>query len=419
MSVSGIMRTSASGMSVQSDRMGAVADNVANVGTTGYKRASVEFSTLLPEAAVVEYSPGSVQSHIRHAISEQGAFQFTQSPTDLALQGDGYFVVSDALGAPFLTRAGSFVPNGDGDLVNAAGYRLMGVNLENGDGTVVANSAAGLEAVNLHRLALVPNPSQSGGLQVNLPSNDAAITAASLPSANSSAAQYSAKTSIIAYDNLGNASTLDIYFAKVGSEAWEISVYDRAMADPAGGFPYRGPPLNASSLQFDATTGGLTSGSVSSVSIPVPNGQTLALNLSGTTQFATAFSVRAAAIDGKPPSDVERVEVARDGTVTAVYDNGTRVDSFRIPLGRVASEDNLTPVTGNVFAVSRESGTLQIGLAGASGFGEVVSSALEQSTVDLASELTSMIESQRNYTANSRVFQTGSELMDVIVNLRR
>jgi flagellar hook protein FlgE len=126
-----------------------------------------------------------------------------------------------------------------------------------------------------------------------------------------------------------------------------------------------------------------------------------------------------AAVSGNAPSQVDRVEIADDGTLYAVFGNGARIATYRIPLGNVASPDNLTPLAGNVFTPGVDSGDIQVGFAGTGQFGIFVSSALEQSTVDLASELTAMIESERNYTANSKVFQTGAELMDVLVNLKR
>ena len=109
-----MMRTSASGMAAQANRLGTVADNIANASTTGYKRASTEFSSLILESGTAEYVSGSVESRIRHAVGEQGAFKFTTSSTDLAVKGDGFFVVSDTSGQSFLTRAGSFVRDGYG-----------------------------------------------------------------------------------------------------------------------------------------------------------------------------------------------------------------------------------------------------------------------------------------------------------------
>ncbi len=124
-------------------------------------------------------------------------------------------------------------------------------------------------------------------------------------------------------------------------------------------------------------------------------------------------------MNGNAASEVDRLNITKDGTVTAVYKNGSQVDAYRIPLGTVTSVDMLRPLPGNVYTVTNDSGNLQVNYAGEGGLGTVTSGALEQSTVDLASELTTMIEAQNSYTANSKVFQTGAELMDVLVNLRR
>ena len=156
-----------------------------------------------------------------------------------------------------------------------------------------------------------------------------------------------------------------------------------------------------------------------SLAIPVPNGATLALDLAGSSQLATDFVVRSAAVDGNAPAEVDRLEIGGDGTIVAVYENGARVPSYAIPLATVASPDNLTALPGNVFLPSLDSGDIQIGTAGTGALGTIVSGALEQSTVDLATELTTMISAQRSYTANSKVFQTDAELIDVLVNLRR
>jgi flagellar hook protein FlgE len=414
------MRTSASGMAAQANRLGAVADNIANSSTTGYKRASMEFSTLVLDAGGTEYVSGSVESHTRYAISEQGAFKFTTSITDLAVKGNGFFVVSSDGDQTYMTRAGSFVPNGVGDLVNAAGYMLMGYSLANGTPSVVANGTAGLEVVNIGTLALQANPSTQGAFNVNLPSNAAVIAPADLPSANAATAQFSGMTSIVAYDNLGNEITLDVYSSNLGGGDWEIAVFNRADAAPGGGFPYAGGALATQTLTFDMTNGQLAAASPTSITIPVPNGSNLVLDMSGSSQLAADYTLLdATVVNGNAPSEVERIEIAEDGTLYAVFESGTRIATYQIPLANVASPDNMQPLAGNVFVPTADSGEIQIGFPGRDGLGTLVSGALEQSTVDLASELTTMIESERNYTANSKVFQTGAELMEVLVNLKR
>jgi flagellar hook protein FlgE len=163
----------------------------------------------------------------------------------------------------------------------------------------------------------------------------------------------------------------------------------------------------------------LTAASPTSVSFTVPNGAAFTLDMSETSQLAADYTVLDASANGNAPSQVDHVEFDEGGTLYAVFENGARVATYRIPLATVASPDNLQPLAGNVYAPSVNSGDIQVGFAGEGGMGSIVSSALEQSTVDLASELTAMIESERNYTANSKVFQTGAELMDVLVNLKR
>jgi flagellar hook protein FlgE len=406
-------------MAAQANRLSTVADNIANSSTAGYKRASTEFSSLVLESGGSGYESGSVETRVRIGVSEQGTFKFTTSVTDLAVKGAGFFLVGNENGQTYLTRAGSFVKDGSGDLINAAGYRLMGYSLAPGAPTPVANGTAGLAVVNIGALALQSDPSTEGNLFVNLPSNAAIET--DLPSGNAATAVYTAKTSLVTYDNLGNEVTLDVYMTKTADNEWEVAVYNQADADATSqGFPYANGQLNApTTLVFDPTTGQLDGSSPTSLDIAIPNGGTVALDMSQSSQLATDYTLLDAAVNGNPPSEVERVEIDNDGTLYAVFENGSRLATYRIPLANVASPDNLQPLAGNVFAPSVDSGDVQVGFAGEGGFGTMVSSALEQSTVDLASELTAMIESERNYTANSKVFQTGSELMDVVVNLKR
>jgi flagellar hook protein FlgE len=420
MSLYGILRTSTSGMSAQANRLATVADNIANVNTKGYKRASSEFSSLLIDSCPTAsgYNSGSVLTEVRHAISEQGSLENTTSTTDLAIRGDGFFVVSDASGTPYLTRAGSFVKDENGALVNAGGFKLLGYPLTNGQPQVVVNGFSGLQPVSFSDLALTAAASKTGQFTANFPSNAAVTPAASLPSTNSATAQYSGKSSLVSYDNLGNEVLLDMYFSKTSNNNWEATVYNKADAT-AGGFPYSSAALATTTLNFDGTTGALTGASASTISIPVPNGATLTLDVSKTSQLATDYTVLGAKVDGNPPSGVNLLEVSKDGTFYATFENGTRIAVYKIPLATVTSPDNMTPLTGNVFSATQESGDVEVGFADSANFGSVLASTVEQSTVDLATELTTMIDSQRGYSANSKVFQTGAELMDVLINLKR
>jgi flagellar hook protein FlgE len=212
---------------------------------------------------------------------------------------------------------------------------------------------------------------------------------------------------------------VDVYFSKTSTGTWEVAVYDQSSASITGGFPYSSGPIGGTTLTFDMTNGKLDGASATSVSIAVPDGQALNLDLSQMSQLATDYTVLDANVDGNAASAAEIVEISRDGYVYVTFDNGTRQALFRIPLGNVTSPDNMEAVSGNAFTPTSRSGDLRIGFPGDAGYGELLSGVLEQSTTDIASEFTDMIDAQRSYTANSKVFQTGAELMDVLVNLKR
>jgi len=418
MSISGMMRTSASGMAAQSSRLGTVSDNIANASTHGYKRAFTEFSTVVLESGSGSYVPGSVDTQIRYGITQQGGFDYTTSATDLAVTGDGFFLVNDASGVTYLTRAGSFVKVSNGDLVNAAGYTLQGYPTNGGVASVSANGTTGLQNVNISTMSLEATPSTSGTFYANVP-EDADIET-DTPTGNAATAAFTAKTSMTVVDNVGREVTLDIYYTKTATNNWEVTVFDASeAASSTAPFPYGAGPLVTETLVFDPSTGQLDGSSPLEITIPVPNGGSLVLDVSESSELADDFQILGSNVNGNQPSSVESVDFAADGTLYAVYGNGARVGIYRIPLATVPSPDNLQPEAGNAYSVSAKSGNLQLGFPGSALFGTIRSSALEKSTVDTATELTTMIESQFAFTANSKVFQTGGELMEVLVNLKR
>ena len=429
MSLYGVLRSGVSGMSAQGSRLATTADNIANANTVGYKRASSEFSSMvIGNSRSGDYQPAGVTTQTRYAIGEAGSYLSTTSGLDLAVTGSGFFVVQDAGGTPYLTRAGSFIEQPDGTLKNAGGFTLLGYDLANGTPAPSANSLTGLVPVNVNALGMTASPTTSGYITATLNSNATAVPAANLPSTNTAGADFTNKTSLTAYDNLGNEVMLDVYFTKTGSNQWEYAVFDRAGAT-AGTFPYAatgtapavGPILGTGTLAFNPTNGALTT-SPAVFTLPVPNngsGQSMTLDLSGMTQLGTNEFTPTGDTNGNAAQSVDSVEISDEGIVYAIFGDGTRKATFQIPLANVPSPDNLTPVAGNAYSVSMDSGDPSLGFAGSSSFGVIKSGSLEQSNADMASELTAMIEAQRGYTANSKVFQTGSDLLDVLVNLKR
>ncbi|WP_306118281.1 MULTISPECIES: flagellar hook protein FlgE [unclassified Roseitalea] len=418
MSLYGMMRTGVSGMEGQSNKLATVADNVANADTTGYKKMGVEFSSLVVSSQPNSHTSGGVISSVRQSVTQQGVLEFTSSELDLAVDGNGFFVVQDADGNAFMTRAGSFVPDGEGRLVNAAGYFLAGYSYADGEPGIVANSLEGMDLVRIDNIELVAAPSQNGTFEVNFPVGAEAATGP-LPSSNAAGAEYTQKSSIVAYDNVGQVRTLDVYMTKTAADTWEVAVFDKDEAAPGAGFPYGSGPLATQTLTFDPANGNLAAGSATDLTVTVPGGGPLTLDLTGSTQLGADFTVYDVDVDGNPPVAVEELNIAADGTVYAQYTNETLRALFRIPLADVPSPDQLTRLSGNLYAPNEETGDVRVGWPQQGTQGSIVSGALEASNVDIAEELTEMIQAQRNYTANSKVFQTGSDLMDVLLTLKR
>lgn len=402
MSLYGTMRTGVSGMNAQSNRLSTVAENIANANTTGYKRASTEFSSMILPSGNGSYNSGGVRTEVRYSISQQGATTFTTSASDLAIDGGGFFIVEGANGQEYLTRAGSFVPDSQGNLVNAAGFTLMGYEYEAGvDPTVVVNGFDGLTRVNLASDGLIATGSTKGSMGANLPSG-AAVGDVST-------------TSLVVYDSQGNTRILDFNYEKTGANAWSVEVVDRTSSTVLGTQTLNFNPDGS----LTATPATLTTSAMAALPGTGANLSALTIDLTKTTQLGYAFNADGGNIDGNAPSKVAGYQIDSDGIVYVKYENGELDPRYRIALANVQSPDKLRPESGNVYSQGVDSGVIITGFAGSGDFGEILSGALESSNVDIAEELTAMIESQRNYTANSKVFQTGSELLEVLVNLKR
>ncbi|MGH6761708.1 MAG: flagellar hook protein FlgE [Phyllobacterium sp.] len=402
MGLYGMMRTGVSGMNAQANRLSTVADNIANSSTVGYKRASTQFSSLVLPSTGGNYNSGGVETDVRYHITDSGAIRYTTSTTDLAVSGNGFFVVSNANGTPYLTRAGAFVPDDEGNLINSAGNYLMGYPIVDGQTNAVVNGYQGLEKINVRQNDLLAVATSSGQFTANL-NADADIVVGAIP------AEYTYKSSLVAYDSLGKVRTLDVYFAKTAEGQWDVKVHEN------------GAEVGATTLTFDGS-GNLTSTGALALTIPNATGtgtQTIDLDLSGMKQLAADYTITTAKLNGSAPSAVDTVEIGADGKVVAIFENGSRRELYQLALATVPSPDKLSVLSGNIFTPSAESGDVQLGLPNSGSMGKIVSGALEESNADIAQELTDMIEAQRSYTANSKVFQTGSDLMDVLVNLKR
>lgn len=208
---------------------------------------------------------------------------------------------------------------------------------------------------------------------------------------------------------------LDVYFAKTAANTWEVSIFDSAGASH-GGFPYSSAALLTQPLTFNPANGSVASGATATFT---PTGASqITLDLSSTTQLGAPFVVNYVHADGNAAGAVRMVNVSSDGVLSYQLDNGQLVSAYTVPLGDVRAPTELFNFTGNVYVPNRASGEISVSAPGVGGRGTIVSSSLESSAVDLASELSAMIIAQRSYTANTQTFQVTSEILQVLNNIK-
>jgi flagellar hook protein FlgE len=424
MGIFGMLTTGASGMNAQANRLGAISDNIANAETTGYKTAGAQFSSLLLPSGASQYNSGSVNTKITHAISSQGPLLGTTTTTNIAIEGGGFYLVNSnpaavAAGTPtaatVMTRAGAFVQDGNGYLINTAGFGLMGyhttaagVAVDNSNPPVPINwpefDTSKMTPIKIPGAGLTATPSTVGSLTLNLNSQDP------LNPANPAPAGTTFNVDFNAYNDLGVSTPITLTFSSQGAVAapyiWDITAP---------------PGVTPASVSFDAN-GTLIPDPIDGTKVSFNfTGATnpLVLDLNGSTQLPSPSQVLYKSISGSGPSPFDYITISDVGLVNAVYKSGAIVPIYQIPLATVVGTNNLETLPGNVYAPSSDSGQMQIWQPKQDGVGAVRSTSLEQSNVDIATELAAMIETQRVYEANSKVFETGSTLTETLVNLVR
>lgn len=420
MGISGMMRTSVSGMNAQGNRLSAVADNVANAGTAGYKRASVQFSTLVVPTGTSSYESGGVNSHIGYEISKQGVSRNTGLPSDVMINGNGFFRVSDnSSGSPeYLTRAGSFTRDNEGYIRNAAGYYLLD---DSGKPLQVEMTSVGLAA---------PKATESIDMKANLRADAVAIDK---PFDKNDESTFNHKKSVTVYNRQGDEIHVDWYYTKTGDNQWAMRAY--VGDDPAGTdieltFDQNGNlKAPAKNPTFDISGDPVEIKLYSGETMADPDDSSATLLKSNITQLGSQDLFALGQNGGVPAGLLTGFTFSKDGVLQVSYSNGLTNPQGLVGLASVVAPDKLTVINGTAFQSNSESGPY-ITSSDAVGngvddseastlFGYLETGVLEESNADIGSELTDMIEAQRNYTANSKVFQTGSEVMDVIVNLKR
>jgi len=435
MSIYTALRAGVSGLTANSSALAVISDNIANVNTVGYKRSGVDFSALVnAQNSNTTYNAGGVLPLTRQQISLQGSLEQSRSTTDLAISGDGFFIVSPNNqqlsngGSVLFTRAGSFTIDANGYMVNAQGLFLQGWPV-NSDGSVVSSptSLSAIEPINISGVGGLAEPTGNVGINANLNSDQAsyagAYTAGDMATGTVTP-QF--ESSLEVFDSLGAPRSIAFGFLKTGPNTWQVEAYARPNTNITGGAG-TGGLLATGTLTFnsDGTVSAVTGTIGSTFTIPWAastgaSPQDIDLDLeSGMTQFAKSFGVTSVTADGVPPGDLVGLVLEGDGFLTAQFSNGRARALYQIPLATFLNPNGLAPDQGGAFRTTLESGLYNINAANAGGAGRMVSGALEASNVDLAAEFTNLITTQRAYSAASRIITTADQMLEELLMIKR
>lgn len=421
MSIYGALFSAVSGLFAQSQALGTISDNISNVNTTGYKDTSEQFSTLVTEAAsATSYTPGGVLAHPRQLIDRQGLLQSAASPTDVAVSGQGFFVVntnaSSQSGTPFyFTRAGDFQPDAQGNLVNTAGYFLQGFATDANGNVITSNrtTTTDLETINVNGLSGTAAATQNITIAANLPATDAAGT------------KHDVTAQI--YDSIGVAHNLTLEFTKTATlNQWTLDDTSLTLASSgvASGTVTYGPATVTFNSDGTLNTVSATSLAITGFTTGAAN-DTITLDLGtsgksdGLSQFSNTFNLASISQDGRAFGNLTGVSIDKTGLVVATFSNGQTRPFAKIPVATFPGTDYLQGISGNAYQATAQSGNFLLQDAGTANAGTVQSGALEQSTVDLAAEFSNMIITQRAYSASARVITTADQMLQVLDQIGR
>ncbi|MBI3675729.1 MAG: flagellar hook protein FlgE [Proteobacteria bacterium] len=437
MSLYGALMTGVSGLSANSKALSIASSNIANVNTVGYKTGQAAFSTLLAAAANSgDVSSSGVIANQRQNVSMQGLLTSTSSPTDLAISGNGFFVVSqqttNSSQSLNYTRAGDFAPDAGGNLRNSAGYYLMGWPLDSSGN--IPSDRNDLTAINVNNLAGKAEATTKISIQANLQASTTPVASYTPGDMTAGTVTPDFQRTINVYDSQGGTQPVQLSFVKTSANTWAYEATYQGDVTKIGGATNN--PLATGSMTFnaDGTLATADNSAVTptgSISLTIPwdpttsglNPQALSVNMGtvnssdGVTQFEGASALLSSSVDGALFGSLTGVSIDTNGYVTAQFSNGLSQKVFKLPIATFSNPDGLTAVSGNAYSVSSNSGAPIMSEANTAAAGSIQSSALEGSTVDLATEFTNLITTQRAYSASARIITTASEMLDQLLQM--
>lgn len=430
--------TSLSGLQGAQTELATISHNLANAGTNGFKRSRVQFGDVIASTATKSptqlIGSGSYVKAIRQQYS-QGGLQQSQSSLDLAISGEGFFVVKPNPNTSEIafTRNGSFSVSADRFVVDNQGSTVQ-VYPVDGSGTVVATGIDETVALRLPQTSGTPKATTETKVSVNLsanshiPANDPQWTAAS-PYAFSrfDPDTYNYSSSTVIYDSVGNPNTLTNYYVRQTapggtSTTSEWLVYTFVGGQQLSANPTQPTPPVPLTMTFDAngvlqTPAGPSTFATFTPPNAAPQDMTVDFSIA-TTQRPSAFTIIAQSQNGEPIGQLQGVTVDSNGLVKASFSNGQTQALGKMVLAQFANNEGLRQMGNSYWSASGLSGSATLGQAGEGGFGNVMAGAIERSNVDMTEELVGLIAAQRNFQANAKAIDTASQLTQSIINIR-
>jgi flagellar hook protein FlgE len=407
----------------QQTRMNVIGNNLANVNTTAYKGSRVTFQDMIAQTIRGASRPTTnlggtnpIQFGLGVLVAgtdvsnEQGSLNATNRPTDMAIQGNGYFLVSNGDRVAY-TRDGAFDLDANGDLVHrATGERLMGWTADQATGTIDTNAVVGPASVlnipigSRTAVQVTTSATWAGNLDAREP-----ITPAPLPPVTDPAWRSAI---VRVYDSMGTQHDLTLHVIKSAANTWNWQVSGGPSCTVTG----------SGTMTFNSD-GSLSSGSPGAITVtPVAGGAPafpVDLDFSRLSQLSTETQVQASNQNGFPPGSLQGFSISTDGTVTGLFTNGLTRPLGRISMAIFPNSNGLERMGNNLWRATDNSGIPVIGEARSGGRGSISSGFLEQSNVDIGAEFTDLIITQRGFQANTRVVTTVDEMLQDLLNMKR
>lgn len=434
MTISSSLNAGVAGLNANANRLSTIADNISNSATYGYKRAVSDFHSIVvngnPKAL---YSAGGVRATNMRMIDERGPLIATSNPTDIAVDGRGFIPVT-SIGAingidqayPItLATTGSFRPDADGILRTDTGQVLMGWPA-NADGSLPSyarDTMSSLQPVRVNTNQYVGNPTSSMKVGINLPATATAAGASGDPF----------DLSVEYFGNLGTSESLGFSFTPSvpgsgSSNTWNMKVTDSNLGGAVVGeytLQFNPSQINGGTLlSVTPISGGAYDPATGAIALTVGGGN-IDLTIgkpgeqNGMTQLSATFAPVSISKNGSPVASLTSVEVGEGGDLFAVYDQGFTRRIYKIPVIDVPNPNGLTAQNNQTYQISPASGPFYMWDAGDGPTGSLIGFSREESTTDVAGELTAMIQTQRAYSSNAKVIQTVDEMLQETTNIKR